>query len=352
MAKIKLLSNDKIEEWDRFVFDNALGTIYHTSQWRQLINNAYGHTPIYLVVEDNNGSIRAGLPLFKIESKFTQYKFSSLPCAQSCNPLLSDISEFSLFEDFIWTYLADKKNIFLELKTDEKFPVLDPASANITSDYSTYLLNLCRPLDTILRSFHQSCIQRAIKKAYKSDLKIRYAETLRDVKQFYYLYLKMRINYGLLPQPFRFFSQMWKIMSKRDYIEILFAEYHGRPVSSILLLKYKDTVTYEYGATEPDRFYLKPSQLLLWEAIKKAKNRNFKTFDFGRTSNSNSGLIEFKMRWGTSPRKFIYYYIPKASGVSLLRRKSIVNKAMYYSIKSAPRLVCQLAGRIFYRYLV
>lgn len=326
MTQIKILTDSKTEEWDQFVFDHSFGTIYHTSQWKMLINKAYGHSPIYLIIEDDDRRIRAGLPLFKVENKFIRNKLSTLPCAQSCNPLLSNILEYYLFEDFIRTYLEDKKNGFYELKTDEKFILLNPASASRTSDYSTYLLDLCRPLDMILRSFHQSCVQRAIKRAYKSDIKIIYAKSLSDVKKFYHLYLKMRINYGLLPQPYKFFSQMWEIMSEKDYIEILLAEYRGRAVSSILILKYKDTVTYEYGATEPGMFYLKPSHLLLWEAIKKAKNQNYKIFDFGRTSNSNSGLAEFKMRWGTSANRLIYYYMPKAHGVTLLRRKSFIKK--------------------------
>ena len=41
------------------------------------------------------------------------------------------------------------------------------------------------------------------------------------------------------------------------------------------------------------------NQLLWWEAIRQACENGYSVFSFGRTHNSNKGLMEFKRRWGT-----------------------------------------------------
>ena len=59
---IKILSEEKFNEWDDFVFNHRYGTIYHTSHWFSIIKNTYHLQPV-VIVEYQNG-IKCGIPFF------------------------------------------------------------------------------------------------------------------------------------------------------------------------------------------------------------------------------------------------------------------------------------------------
>ncbi len=206
--------------------------------------------------------------------------------------------------------------------------------------------------EMIEKSLHKNCILRAIKKANKLGLKLVTGDSLKDVKIFYDLYLKMRKEYGLMPQPYKFFAEMWKTLHQQNLIEILHAEHEGEIISSLILLKYKDTVIYEYGASRSDRVHLKPSPFLLWEAIKRSKAQGYSIFDFGRTENDNEGLSTFKKRWNARQEVLHYYYLPDIGGVSSLRQTGMAKRMMNYTIKHSPGPICQWVGQVLYQNFV
>lgn len=347
-----MLQKAELPNWDSFVNAHQSGSIYHTSLWLKTIEETYGHTPVYLVAGDSRESITAGIPLFLVRG-VTGTRLTSLPAAQYCNPLVSRRQEYEEILDFIMRLLETCAIDYLELKTSEKFHadsrhfIKKPIES-----YSTYTLDLDRNIDDIMRSFHPSCTLRAINRSYKNDLELAVGHSENDVKIFYSLYLRMRKGYGLLPQPCRFFLAMWKEMHPKACIEILHAKHRGRTIASILLLKYRDTVIYEYGASCPKMLGLKPNHFLLWEAIKRAKDGGHRIFDFGRTSNDNTGLTRFKERWGTERQRLAYYLVPHTSGATDIRDRKIPKIIMNNTVKHLPAPLCHLMGRLLYGSLV
>jgi len=350
--KIRIIESDEMEMWDKFVFTHKLGSLYHTSLWRELIESVYGHQPLYLIIEDGKGDITAGLPLFLVHDKITGNRLSSVPGAHFCNPLVSTQEMYDRLINFVLDF-KEKNNVkYLELKTSSAFPFDNRKFGKAMYGYSTYILNIDPSLETIHSSFHNSCVQRAIKKSYKSNIELAVAESVQEVQDFYQLYLKMRKDAGLLPQPYKFFSSMWKIMSPKQHIDILHAKHADSIISTILLLKYKNTVIYEYGASIPEMLSLRPSHFLLWESIKRSKLQGYKEFDFGRTADEDTGLSDFKRRWGTEKESLPYYYIPNVSGFASIRRWSLSRNIMHYSIKHMPDSCCSFMGKVLYKKLV
>ena len=352
MSEVKILQPHEMNRWNHFVASHELGTIYHTSSWRRVIENVYRWQPIYLAIEDDDGNIAAGLPLFSVKSRITGARLSSLPCAQCCDPLVSSREQFDRLIDFVLGLEQNCKARYFELKATVSFPANNGELGTSLDIYSTYVLDIDRPLDDIKGSFHKSCIQRAIDKSYKSNLELVVGRSEDDVKAFYRLYRKMRRAHGLLPQPYSFFLTMWEIMYDEDYIDILHAKYQGKIISSLLLLKYKDTATYEYGATISRMYHLRPSHFLLWEAIKRLKLQGYTKLDLGRTENNNKGLGDFKRRWGAKRRPLRYYYVPEIEGFASTRHKSLTSKIMYRTSKHLPSSLSHLMGALLYRHFV
>jgi lipid II:glycine glycyltransferase (peptidoglycan interpeptide bridge formation enzyme) len=98
--------------------------------------------------------------------------------------------------------------------------------------------------------------------------------------------------------------------------------------------------------------HLRPNHFLFWEAIKRSKINGYKKFDFGRTSDDNKKLGEFKKRWGSKREVLPTYFIPDISGFALTRQKGLAKGMMYYAMKNLPDSLCHLMGGFLYKNLV
>jgi len=352
MAVIELLADSESDAWDKFVLGHNQGSIYHTSQWQRIIGTTYGLHPLYIVLKGEGRDILGGLPLFCVKNIFGSKSITSLPCAQSCNPLFdkqADYDEALRYIRYLSNYYGCR---YAELRTTAGGELVTTSYTKVTQKYSTYILDLGRPLDVIKRSFHKSCVQRPIEKAYRSGLELIEGRTEEDLRKFYSLYVGMRKDHGLLPQPFSFFHTMWKELKKSGHMDVFLAKFSGKVISSILLLKFKQKVTYEYGASMPGALGVKPSHFLIWEAIKRSAMSGYKMFDFGRTSDDDIGLSQFKSRWGTKREALIYYLIHDKARALPARESSFARKLMQVVVGKSPDWLCRRAGEILYKYLV
>ncbi len=346
---VRRLDERGFRKWDDFVSSHKHGTIYHTTSWMKVVKRSYGHTPVYIYTEDDNAEIISVLPAFLVKGRITGNRLVSVPGAQSCNPLLSNNDDLSTLISFFKEKIEKKEADYLELKTDGTVQILGSFDHDTVDGYSTYVLDITRSSEDILKTFNKGQTQRSIRKALKSDLKLVKGTSIKDLKDFYRLYLGMRKNYGLLPQPFRFFLYLWEELYSKGEIEILNAEKSGKVVSSVLLLKYKDTVTYEYGASLPSAHKDRASHLLLWKAIEDSCISGYRLFDFGRTSEENVSLGNFKSSWGTTKINLPYLYMPAVKSFGSFRQSSFPKRIMGLSLKYLPAPVCQTMGRILYR---
>lgn len=352
MAVIRVLRED-FRDWDRFLLSRKDSSIYHTSQWLFLVKAAYGHEPCCILLEDNNGKPLGGLPFVAVRSSFTGNRLTSVPGGESCNPLVENQEDYDLLLAYLEELRRKQALKYIELRTTDDFEFAHQGLVRQDMDLCTYLLDLGAPLDGIFSSFHRNCIQRAITKSAKSGLSLTVGTSEEDMKEFYRLYYGMRKRYGLLPQPYVFFSKMLSVMAPLGKIELLSAYHEGRPISSVLLLKHGQTVTYEYGASRHDMLHLHPSHFLLWESIKRAREQGYQTFDFGRTSDSNIGLSQFKARWGTIRRHLRYYHITTGdSQTRSFRTNGTLQRFMSLSVRSFPDVFTRTFARLLYPHLV
>lgn len=352
MAMIKVLEETELDEWDKFVLWHKNGSIYHTSWWQNIIRSTYGHNPLYIILKDESGNIVGGMPFFLVKGIFNSMRITSLPCAQTCNPLFVSQTDYDEILEYLNYLIREYRYKYAEIRTTTEIELVTKSYTTKTQNYSIYILDLDRPLDKVRQSFHKNSIQRPIEKANKSGLQLIEGDSEADLREFYNLYLAMRKSYGLLPQPFTFFYTMWRELHHRGHMDVWLAKYSGKVASSLLLLKFKERVTYEYGASIPDLLNTRPSHFLIWEAIKKAVMTGYKEFDFGRTSDDNLGLSEFKSRWGTKRKSLTYYLMYNGVAVRPARENNVARKIMSILVSKSPVSLCERAGQMLYKYLV
>ncbi len=345
---IKVFCKDDYKEWDDFVFNSRHGSIYHTSNWIRIIEKSFRATPVLIVKKDT--TVSAGIPFFYHNSFLIGSRLSSITSAQSCNPLVSSNNDLTELLNFTQSYATENKIRQIEIKTNDDFEISDNTLVYPKSDFCTHILSLDVPYEQIEKSFHKNCIMRPLKKAYKNNLRLIQGSTLNDVKLFYSLYETMRKDNGLLPQPLNFFINLWEELFNNNACELFHAEYNGKIISSVLNIMYKQSYNYEYGATDLRYTDLHPSHFLLDNSIRRAISKDFKVFDFGRTENSNAGLMDFKRRWGSKKVILNYYYLPPDKKKSVLNNKilkTIIEGMIHYT----PRPIYRVAGKFIYQNL-
>ena len=163
------------------------------------------------------------------------------------------------------------------------------------------------------------------------------------MKTFYNLYYVTRRRLGLPAMPLRFFESLSRNLGT-DKVNLLFAKRGEEVLAGVLTFTWKDMVLVEcLGEGEGGR-KLGANQLLWWEAIRQACDKGYSVFSFGRTHNSNKGLMEFKRRWGTveenlsafaHPAEEMSGYTSEGTLTSALRRLTSVAPAPLYSRFSA-----------------
>jgi len=170
------------------------------------------------------------------------------------------------------------------------------------------------------------------------------------LRRFYDLNLMTRRKHGLIPQPWRFFDNIYRHMLAGGAGYLLLADFQGQTIASDLLLSFKDQLTYKFNASDPAFLHLRPNNLLMWSAIKLGSEKGHRSLDLGRCEDDNEGLRRFKLLWGAEERPLDYFYFPSAdAGPTPTRRDDIRRRFLALLVRYAPDRVLEAAGAIFYR---
>lgn len=333
------------DNWNSFVETHPLGTVYHHRAWHEVIEKTYGFKTDYFISEAD-GKIISAVPLVLASNLISGKRFISYPFSDSCDPLISGSDEFNTIMAELESVRKKQGVKSLEFRAYR----LAGIERKQEDDYFNFVLKLGCGTEALLRSLHKDCIQRPIKKALKNGLEIIEGTSLEHMRAFYELHLKTRRKQGVPVQPFRFFRNIWEILSPRGMASVLLASKDSQQVAGIVLLKYKDTAYYKFGASDPEFINLGPNQLLMWKAIESSANSGFRQFDFGRTFSGNTGLMEYKSRWGAEKIKMGYVFIPERRE-NLKREGSTLNRLASGMLKKMPVFSNRILGGLFYRYL-
>ena len=226
------------------------------------------------------------------------------------------------------------------------------------SSFSNYSIALDDGPGVLYSRLHKSCVQRRIKKSEREGVEIREGHSIEDLRVFHKLNLETRRRQGMPSQPYRFFRNLLRNFEDSGELKMLFAEYRGRTVGSLLLIGYRaasgnsgglDTLYYKYGASVSKYFYLGFNPALFWKAITLAGEQGYSRLDLGRASDTDEkSLGEFKLHLGAEKSPLHYYSTSKAYAAA---GKSPMVLLAGKCIKASPPWLSGLTGRLFYRYL-
>lgn len=309
--------------WEAFVAAHPDGLIYHHPAWLQTLWREYGSELVALACEDEDGRFHGVLPLFRTRGlpfgrggDLLGSRLSSLPRTPVAGPLALDDQGTAALLRAAVERSREAPDTRLQIKVQA--PKLDGLVDGMTGVpwRLSYALELPDRPEQIRfgSSRNHSTIKRLVNKAARSGVRVRPAETKAELRAWYRLYLDtMRWNF-VPARSYRCFEAMWDLLRPNGWMRLLIAELHEagrtRLIAGSVLLMYGQTVSYAFNGRDPNALSLRPNDAIHWNAIHTACAEGFQWYDFGEVSEDNSGLAQFKAKWGTEPRRLHRYYYP------------------------------------------
>lgn len=334
------------KRWLEFVKTRKESTIFHNPSWIRVLENQYKFRPFAVCGEDNTQKIRCGIPFCEVMSFTGTKKWISLPFSDHCRTLADSKEELILLTNFITEEAVKNKIKYIEIH------YALPENTGFKQKPAAYIhtLPLNKSVESMLGSFNKSRTMRGIKKSQKENAEYSISHSAGDLDSFYRLHLKTRKRLGIPIQPRKFFTELYYEIIEKKIGFICIVKKDLIPLAAGIFAGTGETVTYKYGASDPEMLHFKPNHLMFMGAILEAHKEGFGYFDFGKTDFDNEGLREFKSGWGTAEDKLNYSYWPDAPKNKI--SDSFKGTFLSFLIKKSPAFVCRLTGELFYKYAV
>jgi len=170
-----------------------------------------------------------------------------------------------------------------------------------------------------------------------------------SVREFYNLNCLTRRDHGLPCQPYIFFEKMHTHIISKNLGIVALAAINGKIIAGAIFFNFGNRVIYKYGASDKNHLSLRANNLIMWKAIQWFCGQGFKRFDFGRTEQENSGLLQFKRGWGAQEYSINYYKYD-------FRRRAFVSGHLHVTglhnriFRMMPLPLLKIAGSMLYRH--
>lgn len=337
--------------WDEFVYSHPFGWLYHTSAWAEILVKNFQHmTTQYIGLTDKkSGEIKAALPFFKVKSWITGKRLVSLPYATLCDPLITTRDEFEILFKSAIDLKKETRSKYIEIRVFKSRELVNDCNLSLRSNFKNHYLELNQDHQGLLKGMKRT-VKQSIRQAEEAKVEIYEATEERDLGRFYSLYLKTRRRLSLPPQPYRFIRTLWQSLYNRGYLTLLIAQYQGRDIGAIILLKFKDRGSAEYLVSDEDYFHLRANHLLVWRAIELARKGGFRIFDFGRTHQANTGLLRFKRAWGTIETDLCHAFHPDGNSSSAVERNEGKLRFILSLCRTLPNPAFRALGYLCHRH--
>ena len=325
-------------------------TFFHTSSWADVLHRSYGYKPVYFTIWEGD-TLSALLPCMDIDSVLTGKRGVCLPFTDYGEPLVSDSGQFE--ELFAAAVAFGKKRNWrtLEIRGGETFfQGKEPSEWFFGHNRGTAPLFPENPENRGAVLLFRDSTRRNIKKAEKEGITATISTSPDSMEAFCRLNAMTRKDHGLPPQPRHFFQHVQERIISKDMGFIVLGSYRGAAIAANVYFHFGDQVIYKYGASDKTYQHLRANNLVMWEAIKWACDKGYKTLSFGRTEPENQGLRQFKAGWGAQ-ETLIKYYRYDLQKEAFVKAPKIVNPYYKKLFSKLPIPALNMLGRILYRHM-
>jgi len=338
---ISLLRDGEDARWDEFVRAAPEGTFFHLSGWKRVIERAFRHRTLYLMAE-RGGVVVGVLPLTQIKIPLLRNSLISNAFQPYGGPVAADAEARAALDAEALRIRDELGASYLEFRS---IVPQRPDWARKQGVYATFRKPIHPEVAANLKAIPRK--QRAmVRKGMANGLR---SEVDDDVSRFYDVYATSVRNLGTpVFSKGVFLALKQEFGSSCDIVTILKGD---EAVASVMNFYFRDEVLPYYGGGTEAARHLAGNDFMYWEVMRRACERGYRTFDFGR-SKVGTGAFDFKRYWGFEPTPLVYEYHLKAGAtvpnVSPLNPKFRAFVSMW---RHLPLPIAKLLGPMVVRYL-
>ena len=307
--------------WENFLLECEEKTFLSSWNWGEA-NSMMGNKIWRLGIYENNNLISVAL-ILKIQAKRGTFLF--LPHGpvtrrhevegmkyEVLKILLDELKKIAREEKAsfirinpIWGRNEENIKIFKDLGFKE-------APLHIHPEL-TWELNITPSEDELLSQMRKTT-RYLIRQAQKNeDIKVYQSQNLNDIGIFNKLYQEVVGRHHFVPFSFNYLRNELSAFSQDNQISLFFGKYKGEIISSAIIIFWQKTAFYHHGASSLKYPKVPVSYLLQWEAIKEAKKRDCKIYNFWGIAPIDSefrrhpwaGLTLYKMGFGGYKKEYV-----------------------------------------------
>ena len=277
---------------------NTASHLAHAPEWATVIQQAYGHQPLYLSGADGNPAV---LPAVVVRRPLLGTVVASMPFLDGGGPCgASPAASAGLVERLV----GEARRIgaaSVELRCAERLEIdCEPRDhkVNMTLSLEGGADEVWRRLDSNLRNH--------TRKAGRLGLSVEFGGA-EKLDAFYAIHVDRMRELGSPVHDRRFFAAILEAFGSRARVALVTKE--GRAIGGLVALAHEDTLLAPWASCLSRYFTLYPNLILYWETIRRACLEGRLRFDFGR-STRGSGTYRFKKQWGARESQLFWYSIP------------------------------------------
>ena len=176
---------------------------------------------------------------------------------------------------------------------------------------NTLQLNLEKTEEQLLRQMRKNT-RYLIKKAAKEGVKVVQSRDIRDIEVSYNLQMETAERRHFIPFKKEYFKKEFKMFLGDDKIGLFKALYQGEVLAAALIIFYGREAVYHYSGSSSEFRRIPASYLLQWEAIKEAKRRKIRVYNFWGVAHLNkpkhrfAGVSLFKRGFGGEEVNYLH----------------------------------------------
>ncbi|NBC32098.1 MAG: FemAB family PEP-CTERM system-associated protein [Alphaproteobacteria bacterium] len=341
--------------WDAYVEGHPQGSFFHLAGWRTVLGEGLGHRTFYALAE-RDGVLTGVLPLTQVRSRLFGNALISNAFCVSGGPLASDRESREALDSYAVS-LAERLNVdYLEYRCppppDDAAGQAQAATGHgkpawqVRGDlYAVFRRDIDPDPEVNMKAIPRK--QRAmVRKGLKAGL---VGETDEGVDRLHHIYAISVRNLGTPVFPKRYFRVLRQVFAGRS--DILTVVHDGEAIASVLNFYFRDVVLPYYGGATLAARELAANDVMYWEVMRRAAERGYRLFDFGR-SKAGTGAYAFKKHWGFEPEPLIYsYHLHRLSALPNLNPTNPKYRSMIALWRRLPLPVSKVLGPLLARNL-
>jgi serine/alanine adding enzyme len=292
------LLDDEQADWNAYVERNPAASIYHLSEWRELIHRTFGHKGYYFMARNGEQAVVGILPLIHMKSRLFGNFLVSMPYFNYGGA----IADHPAIEQRLMN-AANEQASSLRASHVEYRDDIPRSGMPVRTEKVNMILLLPETPDALLQGFG-SKLRSQIRRARREKPTIHFGQD-EYLDDFYKVFSHNMRDLGTPVYSKNLFRNILQCFPERSRIVV--ARLAGKPVAGAFLIGYRNMLEIPWASTLRHVNHLSMNTYLYWKILQFATENGYRYFDFGRSSRE-SGTYRFKQQWGAEPKQLYWHY--------------------------------------------